>query len=1744
MGGKARVKKSLKAVQAAQASAGAPKPQQPGSRRLARPSVKAASATPSVPVPAQRFRGTVKRIMEAKGFGFIDQELDGPDIFFRLSDSIVTNLREGMLVSFHVVTESSGRQRASDIRRAERSARAMTSAAGPTAGSGSRHAGHSGARRRRRPDRTCGPALSLGSGPKGGAASVEPPTTTSGSAVKLERDEAPGGAWLSGDVVTCLRSGEGLIKPPGSRDATRRAWFSSSIGRSVENLDTGMSVQYRIVPGRTRTVGSREELCYVVSHMRVAGDEEGELPAGNAAIGRVLQRLSKGFNQEKLAMTEAPPPPHAKAGMGDAKAASLCKLRDGDVTAAEALLASIIDDPDKAVLERSNLGGLMNRPDLLAAPSVQDSLLCLFATKEARGRVESRCTHVYDQLKLSAFFLDPSHLRAHVAAFGLRPVPDDASLHPADEPATRCGKVLHHIAADSTVRVANIMPLVVALRGFVRCMVPGPSKALLQAVSAASARLERRTGTPLSPLTAPVSGEAPPSIALTQAQPQLEAIPHGGSVGDAVQPTADGFRQAALAWARVALPCLPSGTPNDPLWDPATDFRSLSVFPSAAEVLTSEQPPLAALKVQGAYNSPQEYLDAHFRLLREDCVAPLRAGIAAYLNDKAREVIVRAQYKYAKAHSLPLHQLPPPPPPLPPSRDVNVYPHVKLVGLVPSFSKLVYRIQLPVQAATADIDWHRSKRLMYGSLLLLSANDFGFCPLPGPDGGAVSQATLLWATVQNRDPDLMSSRRQLDIAFPDGYEPRLHTLLQRCVQEAGGDAQEAESLPEPTALHFTVVESAATYFEAYRHTLRALQCVDVDAFGTNTLFDGLLCPPRVVLPPAYLTPHLSYPERCSWAHAAAAALQPASATIQTGAGSVRPEAWQPLSGAPDAYPHPPPANPLLALKFPDAYRFPSLVPQLKEQTGQHWLRVLRSKWPLAPDGEAESGPGKAPVSLDASQLSAFQQSLTRELALVQGPPGTGKTFVGLKVVRALLDNVVPRLSARPILVVCFTNHALDQFMSGILEVTTNVVRIGSRSKEARLAPYNLKEMVAQRLQQHQAASRTAAHAADAAAAAKSVQAASAAASATLMHAHRRIKRQLWDLRDQIFDAAVGMGSRVMSRADTADAALSYQFKSLWEGYTPPDIDGESDDEAFIEAHEEAEYEHLVEWLGADPLVVTDGPEGAEAAASVIDGHMATQAAVEEANARLESTAAAVLRPMLPRQHATSAPSPLLALGGGLPTSKAASDQDRFVLSALGPENAPGASGATEDDDEEEVQRIQDDRIVGDAAPTSQPAAGQLPSTAGRQSAPQGSQRKELTPAPIFPPPLPLNDRRGLEVGSERGAASRHEPKAAGIRMLPPLQLEEVEDVWALPLHERQRLYRVWVWRRFRTSQHALADLCQRFARVQKQLEAFTQSIQLDILGRASVIGMTTTATAKYQGLIHALKPEVVIVEEAAEVLESHLVTALTSATKHMVLIGDHQQLRPGTAVHALAKDKHLEVSLFERLVLNGVPHVTLQRQRRMRPEVSRLITPLYPALRDHPVVMGSGRPHVQGMAADVFFFSHTFREDTSGSSSSKRNTREAVMVAKLAGYLLSQGHSPESITVLAAYVGQLMLLKRLLQEAGAGAVRATTVDNYQGEEADIILLSLVRSNSHGAIGFLAEDNRACVALSRARRGMYMFGDGEMLRARSRFWETVMDRLTGASQCGPSLPLAPGWDGNAAEGGAPPVWWVTDASHFP
>ncbi|KAF3011112.1 hypothetical protein E8E13_011372 [Curvularia kusanoi] len=297
---------------------------------------------------------------------------------------------------------------------------------------------------------------------------------------------------------------------------------------------------------------------------------------------------------------------------------------------------------------------------------------------------------------------------------------------------------------------------------------------------------------------------------------------------------------------------------------------------------------------------------------------------------------------------------------------------------------------------------------------------------------------------------------------------------------------------------------------------------------------------------------------------------------------------------------------------------------------------------------------------------------------------------------------------------------------------------------------------------------------------------------------------------------------------------------------------------------------------------------------------------------------------------------------------------------------------------------------------------------------------------------------------------------------------------------------------------------------QRRIGLWEEDMQL--LSKQRIIGMTTTGLSKYRALITALRPRVVLVEEAAETMEAPVTVACLPTVEHLILVGDHQQLRPHTQVQEFEDAPfHLNLSLFERLVLNGIQYDQLTRQRRMIPEIRRPLGPIYEnTLRDHASVKDvSNRPPVKGMGGvNSYFFTHEWPEGRDANSSCF-NDPEAKFIVGFVDYLVLNGEDPKGITILTYYNGQR---KRVLhhlrshKNTSTYPYKVVTVDSYQGEENDIVLLSLVRQNKKQSIGFLANDNRACVALSRAKRGFYLFGDAKLLACETWIWAEVVETM--------------------------------------
>jgi SpoVK/Ycf46/Vps4 family AAA+-type ATPase len=378
-------------------------------------------------------------------------------------------------------------------------------------------------------------------------------------------------------------------------------------------------------------------------------------------------------------------------------------------------------------------------------------------------------------------------------------------------------------------------------------------------------------------------------------------------------------------------------------------------------------------------------------------------------------------------------------------------------------------------------------------------------------------------------------------------------------------------------------------------------------------------------------------------------------------------------------------------------------------------------------------------------------------------------------------------------------------------------------------------------------------------------------------------------------------------------------------------------------------------------------------------------------------------------------------------------------------------------------------------------------------------------------------------------------------------IQTYPHVWKIPPQTRVGLQARWNKTILEERVTEISTLADKYNKCRAQIDRLFREKNFHVLSQKRIIGCTTTAAAMYSDEIRKASPGIVLVEEAGEILESHILTALTPTTKQLILIGDHKQLRPKVNNYALTVEKgdgyDLNVSLFERLVLSGVPHTTLSKQHRMRPEISSLVRALtYPELEDAEKTQG--RPDLRGFQSNVVFVSHSRPElnavkiadrHDGGASSSKENLYEAEMVLKCVRYLGQQGYGTEDIVVLTPYLGQLYLLVNTLSKENdpilndldsyelvqAGLItpasaniskrrlRISTIDNYQGEESDIVIACLTRSNDAGDIGFMSSPQRVNVLLSRARNGLIMFGNADTFmnsRKGKEIWVPLMDQL--------------------------------------
>ncbi|CAB9509258.1 Intron-binding protein aquarius [Seminavis robusta] len=287
-----------------------------------------------------------------------------------------------------------------------------------------------------------------------------------------------------------------------------------------------------------------------------------------------------------------------------------------------------------------------------------------------------------------------------------------------------------------------------------------------------------------------------------------------------------------------------------------------------------------------------------------------------------------------------------------------------------------------------------------------------------------------------------------------------------------------------------------------------------------------------------------------------------------------------------------------------------------------------------------------------------------------------------------------------------------------------------------------------------------------------------------------------------------------------------------------------------------------------------------------------------------------------------------------------------------------------------------------------------------------------------------------------------------------------------------------------------------------------------IMKQARIVAMTCThaAIARSHLIEIGFEYDNVVMEEAGQMSdietfiplllqrgesdESSRSSAGVSRLKRVCLMGDHKQLPPVVKNTAFSKFSNLDQSLFSRLIRLDVPYVQLDKQGRARAEIASLYSWRYKNLGDLDHVQQSKEFQLVNSG-----FAHTFQiinvEDFEGKGESSptayfyQNVGEAEYAVALFQYMVLIGHSPEKITILTTYNGQKALIQDILaQRCGEGTPLAgirpgavSTVDKYQGQQNDFILLSLVRTHH---VGHIRDIRRLVVAVSRSRLGLYVF----------------------------------------------------------
>ncbi|ODM90617.1 NFX1-type zinc finger-containing protein 1 [Orchesella cincta] len=484
---------------------------------------------------------------------------------------------------------------------------------------------------------------------------------------------------------------------------------------------------------------------------------------------------------------------------------------------------------------------------------------------------------------------------------------------------------------------------------------------------------------------------------------------------------------------------------------------------------------------------------------------------------------------------------------------------------------------------------------------------------------------------------------------------------------------------------------------------------------------------------------------------------------------------------------------------------------------------------------------KSQLGLDDNQYQAYKRALTSELSIIQGPPGTGKTFIGLQILKTLLLNKTGRknlpnqslvIPNAPILILCYTNHALDQFLELLLSEIDelDLIRVGGQCKSEILKRHSLPEKRAQMKLPY------------------------------IKDGKKNFYRQVQSLEKQLSDVLNEVRELENPRGilDFKSLALGLQvLEKLPCSWCK--VLGSGD------------------WLGIPEEIV------------------------EPVDPELEK--------MVIKEKAK--------LGNGNGVENVMERNETWISQKN--YYFPGCSSV----DCREHAKWLNGRLLNYT-----PMENDIVYKDMKYQIEACDSRAKLIET-IFDmyknKQLYLTNQDDEESESDNDDESESDDDEVGVELVIEIfNAKPQQDIEKWEMSVRWALYFKLVEIALKFGRKKMKQIEEDLVIPRIKLKEERQYQDGILLRQADVIGMTTTGAAKNHSMLEIAKPQIVVVEEAAEILEAHIVTSLTENCNQLILIGDHFQLRPTTNVYELEKKYHLNVSLFERMILNNINFCALK----------------------------------------------------------------------------------------------------------------------------------------------------------------------------------------------------------------------------